>query len=68
MLCSQCGNSCRVKRQDNSFDYAGTHCTFGRSGTEVVIDYVSDCCEANIETYNGNIMSSYELQLEWEDQ
>ena len=51
-ICPDCGEPCEVKPLDNSFDYAGTHCTYGRSGTHYPEDYgspVSDCCEAPME-------------------
>ena len=52
MICPDCGEKCNVIALDNSFDYAGTHCTHGRSGTHYPDGYgdpVSDCCEAYIE-------------------
>lgn len=61
MKCIECGEECRIRREDNSFDYAGTHCTFGMSGTYVKIDYVSDCCSADVEDDFGNILSYSEL-------
>ena len=37
------------KVEDNSFDYAGTHCTGGRSGTHVQIDRYREAI--SIEAY-----------------
>lgn len=53
-ICPDCGCECEVVPLDNSFDYAGTHCTNGRSGTHYPPGYgspVSACCEAFIENY-----------------
>jgi hypothetical protein len=50
-VCSDCGEPCKVIGLDNSFDYAGTHCTHGKGGTHRPEGYgspVSDCCEAEI--------------------
>lgn len=50
--CPECGEPCEVIALLNDFDYAGTHCTGGRSGTHYPSDWgspVSDCCEAPIE-------------------
>ena len=33
MICPACGESITPYKEDNSFDYAGTHCTHGQSGT-----------------------------------
>lgn len=51
-VCPECGGPCTIVGDDNSFDYAGTHCTHGRSGTHYPSDWgkpVSDCCEAPME-------------------
>jgi hypothetical protein len=51
-ICPDCGEECTIVPLDNSFDYAGTHCTHGRSGTHKPEGYgtpVSDCCDAEIE-------------------
>jgi hypothetical protein len=53
-ICPGCGDPCEVVRLDNSFDYAGTHCTGGTGGTHYPDGYgdpVSDCCEEFIEGY-----------------
>lgn len=50
--CPECGEPCEIVGLDNSFDYGGTHCTFGRAGTHYPSGWgwpVSDCCEADIE-------------------
>ena len=46
MRCSDCGEEC--KAVEETFDYAGTHCTFGRSGTHHTGFYVSSCCSADL--------------------
>ena len=45
--CSDCGEPC--KAVEETFDYAGTHCTFGKSGTHHTGTYVSDCCLAELD-------------------
>ena len=55
-ICTDCKEECLVVPLDNSFTYAGTHCTGGRSGIHKPAGYgdpVSDCCEAMCETANG---------------
>ena len=50
-LCPECNELCTIVPLDNSFDYPGTHCNNGKSGTHYPSDYgtpVSDCCEAEI--------------------
>lgn len=44
LWCLDCKEVCG--RVEETFDYAGTHCTFGRSGTHHTGHYVSDCCGA----------------------
>lgn len=54
--CSWCGGLCKVIFNDNSFDYAGTHCTYGIGGTHYPDDYgdpVSDCCESPCVNQQG---------------
>jgi hypothetical protein len=45
-VCLACGEPCTALRE--SFDYAGTHCTHGRSGTHYTGRWISDCCGADI--------------------
>ena len=50
--CPDCNNECLIIGLDSSFDYSGTHCTEGASGTEYPSDYgspVSSCCEATCD-------------------
>ncbi len=50
--CPECGEPCRIITIDESFDYAGTHCTHGKAGTHQGRVYRgSDCCEAEIDDY-----------------
>lgn len=42
--CTECGEPCTISEE--TFDYAGTHCTHGRSGTHHTGHYLSDCCFA----------------------
>jgi len=41
-ICANCGEPCGIVEE--TFDYAGTHCTNGNSGTHHTGIYVSDCC------------------------
>ena len=55
MVCPECGEPCTIIGLRNEFDYAGTHCTHGLSGTHYPYDWgypVSDCCETLIEDAN----------------
>jgi len=45
-LCPECKEPC--KSVEETFDYAGTHCTNGESGTHRTGNYVSDCCGADL--------------------
>lgn len=45
--CSECHEEC--KAVEETFDYAGTHCTHGIAGTHRTGHYVSDCCCAELE-------------------
>ncbi len=44
--CTDCGQECTPVEE--TFDYAGTHCTGGRRGTHHTGNYVSDCCGAEL--------------------
>lgn len=42
-----------IEMEDNSFDYAGTHATYGQSGTHTQINAVcADCDEDLSETFD----------------
>ncbi len=41
-ICGNCGEPCSIVEE--TFDYAGTHCTNGQSGTHHTGVFVSDCC------------------------
>ncbi len=45
--CSECGDICKLVEE--TFDYAGTHCTHGNSGTHKTGRWLSDCCLAEQE-------------------
>lgn len=47
IVCSDCRFECGPVEE--TFDYAGTHCTGGRAGVHHTGHYVSDCCLAEIE-------------------
>ena len=44
-ICAECGEECNTVEE--TFDYAGTHCTHGRGGTHHTGFYVSECCLAD---------------------
>jgi hypothetical protein len=44
-FCDGCKEPCKTKAVDQSFSYAGTHCSHGRDGVHHEIDILSDCCE-----------------------
>ena len=48
--------TCEWDIDNDSFDYAGTHCTHGQSGTEHLPDYLrAESCEiGSVEDENGN--------------
>ena len=50
--CCECGEECKIVEE--TFDYAGTHCTNGVSGTHHTGVYVSDCCSADYEIVYGS--------------
>lgn len=41
-VCDECGKVCDIVEE--SFDYAGTHCTNGKAGTHYTGYWVSKCC------------------------
>ena len=56
MFCSQCKtwvNDGQIYREDLSFSYSGTHCTYGRDGVHHEMgDLKSRCCDADLVDYN----------------
>ena len=51
-ICDDCGEECELTEE--TFDYAGTHCTFGRPGTHHTGHYVSACCHAEYHEDDEN--------------
>jgi hypothetical protein len=47
IVCVECGEPCSVVEE--TFDYAGTHCTNGKAGTHHTGVWVSECCLADYE-------------------
>ena len=45
IYCDHCKRETEEVTVDASFDYAGTHCTGGLPGTELVFFKASECCE-----------------------
>lgn len=46
-VCTDCKEKCVTVEE--TFDYAGTHCTNGESGTHHTGVYVSKCCLAEVD-------------------
>lgn len=46
-ICSDCRKPCETVEE--TFDYAGTHCTHGLPGTHHTGHYVSKCCHGELE-------------------
>ena len=46
-VCPVCGEQAEIVPLDESFDYSGTHCTFGRSGTYTPPGNGRPVCSAN---------------------
>ena len=43
--CENCHKEVDVTIEDSSFDYAGTHCNHGQSGTQVLpVEYLCPSC------------------------
>ena len=50
--CPECGELADIVGDDNSFDFSGTHCTHGQSGTHYPEGWgapICSCCEAPLE-------------------
>jgi len=45
--CSYCGKRCKIIEE--TFDYAGTHCTHGNGGVHYTGVYKSACCYEDYE-------------------
>ena len=74
-ICGECKQPCKIVGLRNEFDYAGTHCSFGNTGTHYPSGYgdpVSDCCDADIldaEIYAERIeeaRDTVDLAIVWE--
>ena len=56
MWCKQCKrylNDDDIYREDLSFSYSGTHCTYGKDGTHHEWgDLKSKCCDEDVVDYN----------------
>lgn len=73
-ICSHCHNKTNEITIDDSFDYAGTHCTHGRAGTWHDSHQASECCEADVVESDSEIWTckcghemeiSNESEIEW---
>ena len=47
LICTECGDACRLVEE--TFSYAGTHCTGGNSGIRRTGYYSSDCCNSDTQ-------------------
>ena len=45
-ICEECCHECGAVEE--TFDYAGSHCSNGRAGVHHTGHYVSDCCLAEV--------------------
>ena len=52
VTCTDCGKSCTPK--EDCYDYPATHCNYGRAGSEPTGEYVSDCCNSEIEVKDND--------------
>ncbi len=50
LYCDECKEECELVEE--TFDYAGTHCTHGQPGTHHTGVYVSECCLADFTDYS----------------
>lgn len=53
--CKSCGKPCVLIKE--TFDYSGTHCTHGQSGTHTTGYWISKCC---LEDYEDNFKNETE--------
>ena len=45
-ICSECGKECKAIQ--DYFECAGTHCTNGKDGKEMLDEWNSDCCSEEV--------------------
>lgn len=46
IICTDCQQPCTT--HEDTFDYAGTHCTHGKAGIHHTGNWYSDCCDAEV--------------------
>jgi hypothetical protein len=63
--CGECGEECIIIMVDDSFSYAGTHCTGGIGGVHQASHFESDCCEA--EAYTDPELRCEFTDEDWDD-
>lgn len=66
-ICRCCRIPCNVVPLDNSFDYAGTHCTGGVGGVHYPAGYgspASDCCGDDCLNADGDILERKDVEYE----
>ena len=56
-ICDDCKEECGVVEE--TFDYSGTHCTYGKGGTHHTGNYVSDCC---LSEFSEGLLKSIEKE------
>jgi len=62
LICTECSDECRLVEE--TFGFAGTHCTNGNSGTHRTGVYLSHCCGAEakpLDEFITDILEEVEL-------
>ena len=60
MICPECNKEITPRYEDDSFDYAGTHCTGGLSGTFKSFHYECPECETKLDYAESEAELDYE--------
>ena len=55
-ICQSCFQRCDIEFKDDSFDYAGTHCTGGVGGTHHQESEVSGCCGESVREVDEDLV------------
>lgn len=59
-ICEGCFQRCDIIHGSVEIDYAGTHCTYGRSGTHIDYDEASDCCQEEVREIDSDLLEWHE--------
>ena len=66
--CGECGVYGEIRAEVISWDYAGTHCTHGKSGTHYEgTDFLSECCDAQAFTDEAFTVEFDGSDTDWDD-